>query len=255
MGVLAVFKKEIRSYFFSPVAYAIWTVFLLILGYFFYSIVWYFSLVSLQASANPALAQGLNVTDGILRPLFGNVSVVMLFLVPLFTMRLFAEERKQGSLELLMTYPVRDGEILLGKFFAAVALVAVLLSPTLIYVGLLAAYTRPEFGPTVTAYLGVILLATAFIAVGLLISSLTENQIVAAVWTFGILLLLWVLNWIGTLGEGAGARMLQHLSLLNHLDSFNRGILDSRDLVFYLNFTLVFLFLTLKSLEIRRWKG
>jgi ABC-2 type transport system permease protein len=254
-GILAIFKREMRTYFASPIAYAVFTIFLVICGYFFYTILTYFSFISMQASMNPGLAAGLNVTDGILRPFFTNMSVILLFMMPLITMRLFAEERKQGTLELLLTYPLRDGEILLGKFLAATALCALLLSVTAIYPLLLALWSDPELYPILTGYLGLLLLAMAFISLGLLCSSLTENQIVAASLAFGALLLFWVIGWAAGFAEGDWALLFRYLSIVEHLGSFTRGVLETRDLIYYVAVTSFFLFATLKSMEIRRWKG
>jgi ABC-2 type transport system permease protein len=197
----------------------------------------------------------LNITDSVLRPLFSNVSVILLLLMPLVTMRLFAEERRSGTIELLLTYPVRDGAVLLGKFLAALALYIIMLVLTLVYPGLLFAFARPEWGPVVTGYLGLLLLGSAFIAAGLFASSLTENQIVAAMTTFGILLLFWVISWTADTVGGTAGRILTHLSLIEHFDNFGKGVLDTRDIVYYLSFITVALFLTLRALEARRWKG
>ena len=256
MGTLAIFKKEMRAYFASPIAYAIFTLFLVICGYFFYSFLIYYSLASMQASMSPGLGAGLNVTDSILRPLFTNMSVVLLFLMPMLTMRLFAEERKQGTLELLLTYPVRDGEVLLGKFMSAVALTALLLLATGIYPLLLTLWGEVELYPVLTGYLGLLLLAAAFIALGLLCSSLTENQIVAATFTFGALLLFWIIGWAASLAEGDWGVLFRQLSIVEHfVGSFARGVLELKDVAYYVGMASFFLFATLKSLEIRRWKG
>ena len=255
MGVLAVFKKEMRAYFASPIAYAVSAIFLLISGYFFYAILSYFSLISVQASMNPAMAQGLNVTDGIFRPLFTNLSVVLLFMMPLITMRLFSEERKQGTLELLLTYPLRDGEVLFGKFLAATCICSLMLLVTAIYPLLLSLWSEVELYPILTGYLGLLLLAMAFISLGILFSSLTENQIVAAVLAFGALLLFWMIGWAATLAEGDWGLVFRHLSIFEHLSSFARGVIEIKDVAYYLGMTSFFLFATLKSLEIRRWKG
>ncbi|MEE9172513.1 MAG: ABC transporter permease subunit [candidate division NC10 bacterium] len=255
MGILAIFKKEMRVYFASPIAYAVFTIFLVISGFFFYTILTYFSLISAQASMNPGLATGLNVTDGIVRPFFGNMSVILLFVMPLITMRLFAEERKQGTLELLLTYPVRDAEVLLGKFLAATAFSGLLLLTTALYPLLLALWSEPELYPILTGYLGLLLLAMAFISLGLLCSSLTENQIVAATLAFGALLLFWIIGWAAMLAEGDWALLFRYLSIVDHLASFTQGVIETKDLVYYLGVTSFFLFATLKSMEIRRWKG
>ncbi len=255
MKVWPIFKKEMLLYFTSPVAYVVFTIFLLIVGYFFYSIFAFFSMASMQAAMNPAFARDLNVTDGVMRPLFSNVSVILLLLMPIVTMRLFAEERKSGTIELLLTYPVRDGAVLIGKYLAAFALYGVMLAATLLYPAIVLYFARLEWGPLLTGYLGLVLLGGTFLAVGLLSSSLTENQIVAAISTFGVLLILWVINWSADYAGGLTGKILSHLSIIEHFESFSKGVLDSRDVIYYVNFMILALFLTLRSLEARRWNG
>jgi ABC-2 type transport system permease protein len=250
-----IFKKEMRLYFTSPVAWVIITMFLFIAGYFFYSIFAFYTLASMQSAMNPQMARELNVTDSVLRPLFSNVSVILLLLMPLITMRLFAEERRSGTIELLLTYPVRDGAVLVGKYLAALTLYAIMLALTLLYPGILIYFARVEWGPLLTGYLGLLLMGATFLAVGIFASSLTENQIVAAITTFGTLLLLWVVGWSAEYVGGPWGRVLSHLSILEHFDTFARGVLDTKDVIFYLDVTIVALFLTLRSLEARRWKG
>ena len=255
MKVWPIFKKEMRLYFTSPVAYVVVMIFLLIAGYFFYSIFAFFTLASMQSAMNPAMARDLNVTDSVMRPLFSNVSVILLLLLPLLTMRLFAEERRSGTIELLLTFPVRDGAVLVGKYLAAFALYAIMLGLTVLYPGIVAYFARLETGPVFTGYLGLLLMGAAFIAVGIFTSSLTENQIVAAITTFGTLLIFWILGWSADYAGGAVGRVLQHLSILEHNESFAKGVLDTKDIIYYLNFTILALFLALRSLEARRWKG
>jgi ABC-2 type transport system permease protein len=253
--VWPVFKKELRLYFTSPVAYAVGTIFLLIAGYFFYSIFAFFTMASMQAMMNPAMARELNVTDSVLRPLFSNLSVILLLIMPLLTMRLIAEERRAGTIELLLTYPIRDGAVLAGKYLAALALYAMMIGFTLAYPAMVAYFAQLEWGPLLTGYLGLLLMGAAFLAVGLFASSLTENQIVAAVITFGVLLMFWVIGWSADYAGGGFGRVLAHLSILEHNESFSRGVLDTKDVIYYLNFTALALFLTLRALEARRWKG
>ena len=255
MRAWAILKKEMRLYFTSPVAYVVVTIFLVIAGYFFYSIFAFFSLASMQSAMNPAMGRDLNVTDSVMRPLFSNISVILLLLMPLVTMRLFAEERRSGTIELLLTYPVRDGAVLVGKYLAALALYALMLTLTLLYPAMLAYFARVEWGPLVTGYLGLLLMGSTFLAVGLFASSLTENQIIASVTTFGILLIFWVIGWSADYAGGPWGKLLTHLSILEHYDSFAKGVLDTKDVIYYLNFTILALFLTLRSLETRRWKG
>jgi len=253
--VWPIFKKEMRLYFTSPVAWVVFTMFLLIGGYFFYSIFAFYTQASMQSAMNPAMGRDLNVTDSVMRPLFSNISVILLLLMPLVTMRLFAEERRSGTIELLLTYPVRDGAVLAGKYLAAFVLYAIMIALTLLYPGIVMYFARLEWGPVLTGYLGLLLMGATFIAVGVCASSLTENQIVAAITTFGVLLLLWVLGWSADYAGGTAGRVLQHLSLLEHNDSFAKGVLDTKDLLYYANFIVLALFLTLRSLEARRWNG
>ncbi len=255
MRVWPIFKKEMRLYFTSPIAWVILTSFALIAGYFFYSIFAYFTLASMQSAMNPMMGRELNVTDSVMRPLFSNVSVILLLLMPLVTMRLFAEERRAGTLELLLTYPVRDGAVLLGKYLAAFALYALMLALTLVYPALVAYLAALEWGPLLTGYLGLLLMGATFLAVGLFFSSLTENQIVASFLTFLVLLIFWVIGWSADYDGGPWGRVLTHLSLVEHFDGFAKGVIDTRDVIYYLNFTIVALFGTFKSLEWRRWKG
>src|SRR5574341_1883941 len=180
-NVLAIFKKEVRSYFVSPVAYGVLCIFAIVAGFFFWIITSVYQTASLQSMMNPMMAQGLNPSEWVFRPLFRNLAVILLFMMPALTARLFAEERKQGTAELLFTYPVRDVELLLGKYLAAVVLFLAMLGLTLVYPLLLAAFARIEWGPTLAGYLGLVLFGLAFLALGILISSLTENQIIAGI--------------------------------------------------------------------------
>ena len=255
MRIWPIFKKELRLYFTSPIAWVILFIFLFIAGYFFYNIFAYYTLASMQSTMNPGMGRDLNVTDAVLRPLFSNMSVILLLLMPLVTMRLFAEERRSGTIELLLTYPVRDGAVLAGKYLAALGLYALMLACTLVYPAIVLYFARLKWGPLATGYLGLLLMGATFIAVGTLASSLTENQIVAAVSTFGTLLMFWVIGWSAEYVGGGWGRVLSHLSILDHFDTFARGILDTKDVIYYLNFTLVALFMTHRSLEARRWKG
>jgi len=255
MRWLPVFKKEMRLFFGSPVAYVVFTFFLLISGWFFSQIFLYYSDISMRSFMQPGMAQSLNITESVMRPLFTNMSVVLLFFMPMLTMRLFAEEKKSGTMELLLTYPVRDGEVLAGKFLAAAALYVILLGLTLVYPGLVAYFTRVEWGPILTGYLGLVLTGATFLAVGVLISSLTENQIVAGFGTFGVLLGLWIIGWGAEFAGGNLRAVLQYLSITEHMDTFSRGLIDTKDLVYYGSAIALALFLTLRSLDSKRWRG
>ena len=254
-GLYAIFRKETANFFVSPIAYAVIAIFLLVSGFFFWANVSFMSLVSLQAANNPMIAERINLTDVVIRPLVQNMSIVLLFVMPLLTMRLFSEEKKSGTIELLLTYPVTDLAILFGKFLAAALLLLVMLAGTLPFVVLLFGIGDPDPGTLLSGYLGLLLMGAAFMALGIFISSLTENQIIAAAVSFGSALLFWVLSWSSTLsGEKVGA-VLRQLSILEHLESFNKGILALSDLSFFVLFIAFFLFLTLRSLETNRWRG
>lgn len=250
----AVFKRELRAYFASPIAYALIFIFLVVAGYFFYSSVAYYSLVSMQSMRNPFM-QNLNVVDMVLSPLVGNLSVIMLLMAPVLTMRLFAEEKKSGTYELLFSYPVRDVEVLLGKYFSAVFVLLLMIGLTLFYQIFLFGFGVADTGVLLTGYLGLFMTGAAFVALGLLVSSLTENQIVAAVVSFGLLLLFWIIGWSSSLVSPPLSGFLEYVSLVKHLINFAKGIIDTADVAYYLCFTVFFLFLTLRSLESKRWRG
>lgn len=254
-GLFAIFRKETANFFVSPIAYAVTASFLLISGFFFWANVSFMSLVSLQAANNPMIAERINLTDVVIRPLVQNMSIVLLFVMPLMTMRLFSEEKKSGTIELLLTYPVTDLAVLFGKYLASTLLLLIMLVSTLPFLVLLFGIGSPDPGTLLSGYLGLLLMGAAFMALGIFISSLTENQIVAAAVSFGAALLFWILSWSSALsGEKAGA-VLRQLSILEHLESFNKGILALSDLSFFVLFIAFFLFLTLRSLETHRWRG
>jgi ABC-2 type transport system permease protein len=180
---------------------------------------------------------------------------MMLFLLPAITMRTYAEEKRSGTIELLLTSPITDTEIILGKFLGAMGLYASMLAVTLIHIGLLFWFGNPEWKPIASAYLGLLLMGGCFVSVGLLISSLTKNQIVAGVVTFAVFLMLWVINWIGVFVGPTAQAILSHLSITDHFDDFSRGVIDTKHLVYYVSFISLGLFLTAKSVDSERWRG
>ncbi|HDD45444.1 MAG TPA: ABC transporter permease [Candidatus Desulfofervidus auxilii] len=243
-------KKEWYGYFTSPIVYTVLFIFLLLSGYFFASNVAYFSLMSIQATQ--WWGGEFNLVEWVIEPLLGNMSIVLLLLLPLLTMRLFAEERRHGTMELLLSYPISDIELVLGKFFGCISVYILMLILTFIYPLLLFWVGRSDLGPFFTGYLGLLLMGSAFIALGVFISSLTENQIIAAALTFGLLLLFWIINWAAYLTEPPLSKIFEGISLITHFRNFTKGIIDTADIVFYLTFILFGLFLTLRSLEIHR---
>jgi ABC-2 type transport system permease protein len=196
----------------------------------------------------------MNVNQQLIRPLLMNASVIILFVLPMITMRTYAEEKRSGTIELLLTSPLTDLQIIIGKFLGAMALYAAILAVTLVHMAVLFAYGNPEWRPIATGYLGLLLMGGWFISVGLLISSLTRNQIVAGMITFAVFLLLWVINWIGAFFPTAEA-VLTYLSITDHLDDFTKGVIDTKHLVYYLSFIAFGLFLTVRSVETERWRG
>lgn len=253
--ILAIWKKEIIITFASPVFYAAAFIFLLIAGYFFYSNTAYLGLLSLQAMNNPFLSERLNFSDVIIRPFIGDLSILLLLMIPLITMRLYAEERKTGTIELLFTYPISDWAILAGKFLATLFVLILMLVGTMPYLVILEYFGTLEWGVVLSGYLGLVLLGGSFVALGIFTSSLTENQIVAAVLSFGALLMLWLLGWASAIAGPALGRVLEHISIVRHLQSFVAGLIDSRDIVFYLLFIFFWMFLTLRFLNSRYWRG
>jgi len=247
-------KKELKAYFSSPIAYVVIAVFLLLVGFFFYSLVWWFNSQSMQMAQNPYYAQQVNINQMVYSPLFHNISIILLLMLPLLTMRLFAEEKKIGTEELLFTSPVSVNQIILGKYLASLTVLAVMLLLTGILSLFAFAYGNPETAPVLVGYLGLFLMGAAFIAVGIFFSSLTENQIVSAILTFGALLLFWILSWAASSAGGMWKGVLNYLSFFQHFDDMSRGILDTADLAYYLSFSFFGLFLTHAVIQSRRWR-
>ncbi|MFP3870651.1 MAG: ABC transporter permease subunit [Syntrophobacteria bacterium] len=256
-GFFPVYRKELNLLFVSPIFYVVSFVFLGLSGYFFYSSVAYYSLLSFQAGGgrNPYLAAQLNLTDMVLEPFFGSMSIVLLLMVPLITMRLFAEEKKSGTAELLFTYPICDRAALLAKFAATVSILILLLVGTLPAMILLESLSDPPWPTILGGYIGLFLMSSSFGSLGLLASSLTENQVIAAVISFGALLLLWIIGWAESLAGPTLGSVFNYLSLLTHFENFAKGILDSRDVLFYVLFITLALFATARILESRQWRG
>jgi ABC-2 type transport system permease protein len=253
-NIWAITKKEIKSYFTSPIAYVAITVFLVLVGFFFYSLIWWFNSQSMQLARNPAYFQQLNINQMVYSPLFHNISIILLLMLPLLTMRLFSEEKKIGTDELLFTSPISVNQIILGKYFASLIVLAFMLLLTGILSVFTFAFGNPELAPLLSGYLGLFLMGAAFIAVGIFFSSLTENQIVSAILTFGALLLFWILNWASYSAGGMWKDVLNYLSFFQHFDDLTRGILDTTDIVYYLSFAFFGLFLTHSVIQSRRWR-
>jgi ABC-2 type transport system permease protein len=253
-NVWIICRKELGGYFVSPVAYLLLTMFGLIFGFFFWNALGYFVYAGMEMQMRGQMFP-MNINEQIIRPLLSNVSVVGLFFVPMITMRLFAEEKRTGTFELLATSPIRDLEIILGKWLAALLLYSCLLLFTALNFAFLFRYGNPDWKPLALGYLGLLLQAGALLAIGTFISTLTRNQIIAGAATFGACILLWVMEWAGGYETATWARVLSYLSVLAHFESFAKGVLDSKDAVFYLSATFLGLFFTARSLESLRWRS
>jgi len=247
-------RKELRSYFVSPVAYLLLTMFALIFGYFFWVIVSSVDRYALESQMR-GQSMPININEMIIRPVLGNMSVISLFFIPMVTMRLFAEEIRTGTIELLATSPIRDIEIILGKWLASVMLYGSMMLLTGLNLAFLFRYGNPDWKPMAVGYLGWILQVAGLLAVGTFISTLTRNQIIAGAATFGVCLLLWIFSWVGGLDTGTWAKVMSYLSVTTHSESFAKGVIDSKDLIYYLSLIFLGLFLTMRSLESLRWRS
>lgn len=256
-SVALIAGRELKSYFGAPTVYVVVAMFLVMTGYFFYNLLATFSVVSMQAQTDPMLArqyQLLNINETVIRPLFGTVSVILLLMIPLLTMRLFAEEKKSGTIELLLTFPVDDVDVVLGKYLACLTVALAMIALTFVYPAVVLVLGQPELAPIATGHLGLVLLATAAVSLGIFTSSLTENQIVAASMAFGMLFLFWLISYSVPLAPPLLGQLLAYLSINDHVASMSKGVIDTEDVVYYLGFTAMFLFLTLRSLEAKRWR-
>jgi len=235
----AIFSREMKAYFVSPVAYVALIVFVFFAGYFF--------AVYMNSASR---YQG----EATMRMIFHNMSITMLFLAPLMTMRLFAEEKRSGTIEILMTSPVTDAEVVLGKFAASLALFTIMLALTFTCPLFLVMYGTPDVAAMAVGYLGLFLLGAAFISLGVVASSITKNQIISALISFVILLGLWTIGWMSTTVGSQLGKMLSFASLMEHFDDFSKGVLDTKHVIYYVSFAAFCLFLAIKSVQSAKWK-
>src|ERR1700756_223798 len=253
-NIWIIFRKELHSYFVSPIAYLLLTMFALIFGFFFWNALGYFVYEGM-ASQMRGQTFPMNLNEQIIRPLLSNVSVIGLFFIPMITMRLFAEEKRTGTIELLATSPVRDAEVIIGKWLAAMTLYGCMLLFTALNFTFLFRYGNPDWKPLVIGYLGLLLQAGGLLAIGTFLSTLTKNQIIAGAATFGVCLLLWVLEWVSGYETSTWAQVLAYMSVISHFESFAKGVLDSKDAIFYVTVIFLGLFFTARSMESLRWRS
>jgi ABC-2 type transport system permease protein len=253
-NVAAIAGKELRGYYGSPVAWVLMGFFAVVFGYFFNVYLNFFVEQAMRGGQFGA-PPPTHVNTDMIRPLLGNASVLVLFMLPMITMRSYSEEKRSGTIELLLTSPVTDIEITLGKFFGAVGLYGGLLLVSTIPVAILFGLGDPEWKPIVAGYLGLLLLGSCFLALGLFVSSTTSNQVIAGAVTFVVALMFWIINWFADSAGPTMGPILNYLSVTQHFDDFSKGVIDTKHLVFYLSFIAFGLFLTLKSVDSERWRG
>lgn len=245
-GFLAVFLRELRAYFFSPMAYVVLSFFLLVNGYVFSLILSFLNDPRAGGSTTP------------LKLFFGDTFffwLVLLFITPVLTMRLISEERKTGTIESLMTAPVSETVVVVAKYLAAFGFYLFLWLPTIVYVAIVARNSDVDWGPIASGYIGVLGIGAVFMAVGIFGSSFTKNQLVAAVVTFAMLIFFFAVAFIDGLISDEGLKgVLGYLNLLDHMDEFGKGIVDTRRLVYYLTTVVLFLFLTSRALQAKKWR-
>jgi ABC-2 type transport system permease protein len=256
MGILTIWQKEWKHFFLSPVAYVILVVFIALSGFFFYDLFTYYVQAQsmYQAYQNPSMAAQINMNDMILTPLFHNISVLLVFLIPLVTMRLYAEEKKNGTDELLLTSPIRESSIVYGKYLGALSFYLVFMLLTAQFPLLLLKYGSPDVGKMLTGYLGLLMMGCAFISFGLFTSALVKSQIQASLWAFFVFLLLWILGWLAEGLAGASGKVVKFLALLTHFENFASGTIALTDIAYFLSFTAFFLFLSTRVVESSRWR-
>ena len=254
-NILAVAGKELRAYFHSPIAYLVMALFAVLCGFFFYNYTAAFVVQTFRMMATGQMAPNVSINEYIIRPLYeGVLTVVLLLLIPLVTMRLFAEEKRSGTIELLLTSPLTDLQIILGKFLGALALYGVLMLLSFLYIGLLFLYGNPNAKPLLADVLGLFLFGGALLSLGMWISTLTKNQIIAGVVAFALFLLLYVFDWVNSYSSSTAGRVMSYMALTTHFDNFAKGVIDSSDVVYYLSVIVVGIFLTARSVEALKGK-
>lgn len=253
-NILTICRKEIGAYFASPIAYLLLGLYGLISGFFFYL----YTAGFVQSGMRQQMmgqGQAMSVNEWVVAPYLSNASVIGLFLIPLISMRLFAEEKRSGTIELLMTSPLYDWEIVLGKWLGAMVMYLCMIGMSAINIGTLFLWGSPDWRPTLTGFLGLILQGGCILAVGTFISTTTKNQIIAGAVTFGVCLMLWVLQAVSEFNDAGWAQAIAYCSILTHFEPFSKGIIDSKDLIFYFSAIFFGLFLTTRSLESLRWRA
>ena len=251
----SVFFKELSIYFTSPIFYVIASIFICISGIFFYNAMVYVSLLATKI-AQYQVETGVDMNEILLRPVFSDMSILIVFIVPIISMRLYAEESSQGTIELLFTYPLSDINVLAAKYLAGLSVLICILAITTVLMALMAVVATPDWGVVLSSYIGLVLMSGAILSLGVFASSLTKNQIVAAALTLGLVLGFWVIGWFaGAMPNTPLSEFLQEISLISHLSRFLKGMVTIKDIAFFVCFSIFFLSLTLRVLDSHRWRG
>lgn len=264
-NVLAVYQRELGAYFVSPLAYVLYVLFIVVIAVFFnmyFSFYQqmsnqYMSMMQMQQMQMGGMQPLPNYTEVVLLGLSNVMTFILLFIIPMLSMRLFAEERKMGTIELLFSYPIRDIDVTFGKYFAALTVFAGMLAITLVF-SLLSYNVVPDqtFFPVVlSSYLGVFLVGSAFLSFGIFASSLTDNQVVAGLISFSVLLILWMIGFVDEFQQGILGTICNEISVFSHFEDFGKGVIDTGHVAYYILFSGFFLFLTLRVLESYKWRG
>jgi ABC-2 type transport system permease protein len=253
-NVWTIAKKELKTFLYSPIAYILTAFFLLVSGFFFYNILAWANEQTMRMMQSGYPIDRLNINRMLFEPFFNNMTIILMFLLPLLTMRLFADEKKMHTEEMLLTAPVRLSSIIAGKYLATLIVYAIILLLTATFAVFVFLYGNPETAPLLTAYLGLFLLGAVFIALGIFASALTENQVIAAAISFSTILLIWVISWIGESGPGAWRGILTYLSFFSHFRNMISGVIDTQDLIYFLSFIFLGLYLTRAVFEFRKWR-
>jgi ABC-2 type transport system permease protein len=256
-NIAEIFKREARHYYTSPIAYVVIVIFTAVFGFLYFRNLTYYSQLSYQLMQNPYYPQRIDLVMAVFAPLFSSNSIIFLLVIPPLSMRLFAEEKKSGTIELMFTYPVKDIQLVLGKWLASITILLVMLALTVPGVFMAFKFAGSwEWGPVLAGYLGMFLMGVSFLSLGILISAVSENQIVALIISYGALLGFWFIGWAIDPNSGKKiADVLTEFSIIQHLDNFVKGVIDTRNVLYYVLFIFTCVFLSARVLESKRWRG
>ena len=254
-NIFAIVERELRAYFSSPIAYVVLTGFLLLSGIVFNGLLGQVIDYQLASGIQGGIPRPIDAPAIITQNFLGTISVLLLFMIPMITMGLFSEEKRRGTIELLLTAPLRDIQVVLGKFLAGVSFLLIMLVLTWIPMSVLYIYGSPASGPILSNYLGVTLYGLALVAIGLFVSTLTENQIISGVLGFVIALAMWFFDLLARRAQATTKVILEYLSVIGHLTDFTKGVIATSHIIFYLSLMVLALFLTYRSLDSLRWRG